>query len=274
MNGEECSLKCIDTGDIGEVKNGTIYYRGRKDDTIKRFGNKVNLQYIESKVMECLEIKTCSCIWLPKLMLLVLYFSSETFSSYELSKVIKSKLEEKCWPDKLIKVNNLPTNTHGKTSRLTLSKMFEKDTLAQQNILPSVAFIEELLLGKNLKIDEIKDKTFEAVGGTSFLAITMCNKLSHMYPKLGNLILPNLISNNKSINEIVQIIQKDYFYEKRKSKKRLKSPDSKSKRLASMQTINEIQKYSAIQHIVFEELWKYNTGKCVDASPTLCAIKK
>ncbi|XP_041973079.1 beta-alanine-activating enzyme isoform X2 [Aricia agestis] len=32
--------EALDTGDIGEIRNGTVYYRGRRDDVIKRFGNK------------------------------------------------------------------------------------------------------------------------------------------------------------------------------------------------------------------------------------------
>ncbi|XP_013140659.1 PREDICTED: acyl-CoA synthetase family member 4 [Papilio polytes] len=268
---EECSLKFVDTGDIGEVSNGTVYYRGRKDDIIKRFGNKINLQYIENTVMQCSEVKTCSCIWLPKLMLLVLYYSSETIKSHDLSILIKGKLEEKHWPDKIIKVDNLPTNLHGKTSKQILSTMFEND-LNKPTIPATNAFLEELtsMLRTTLPIEEIKNKNYQSIGGTSFLAIAMCNKLSHTYPQLGNFILPYLISNNKTIQDIVQLVEKDYSYEEMKSKKRTKKPDFRSKRLAyALSEVLELDR----NLVEFQELWKFDTGKCVDASPTLCSYK-
>lgn len=262
----------MDTGDIGEVSNGTVYYRGRKDDIIKRFGNKINLQYIENTVMQCSEVKTCSCIWLPKLMLLVLYYSSETIKSHDLSILIKGKLEEKHWPDKIIKVDNLPTNLHGKTSKQILSTMFEND-LNKPTIPATNAILEELtsMLRTTLPIEEIKNKNYQSIGGTSFLAIAMCNKLSHTYPQLGNFILPYLISNNKTIQDIVQLVEKDYSYEEMKSKKRTKKPDFRSKRLAyALSEVLELDR----NLVEFQELWKFDTGKCVDASPTLCSYKK
>ncbi|CAG5044755.1 unnamed protein product [Parnassius apollo] len=275
-NGEECSLKFIDTGDIGEVTQGTIYYRGRKDDTIKRFGNKVNLQFIENNIMEHSGLKTCSCIWLPKLMLLVVYFSSETVSCQELSDYIKSKLEDKYWPDKIIKVDSLPINAHGKTSKQILSKMFEGDLVApKMKNSPSLAFQQELtlLLRNKFIIDEIKDKTFFSIGGTSFLAITICNKLSLLYPQLGSLILPYLIENKNTVQDIIQMIEKEYVDEKKISKKRTKRPESRSKRFAPNRGMKEIlDKNKAL--VQFEELWKYDTGKCVDASPTLYVTKQ
>ncbi|XP_068627753.1 beta-alanine-activating enzyme [Battus philenor] len=270
-NGEERSLKFVDTGDLGEVHNGTIYYRGRKDDTIKRFGHKVNLQYIENSIMECSEVKTCSCIWLPKLVLLVLYYSSEKICTKDLSILIKGKLDEKYWPDKIIKVDNLPMSTHGKTSKHILSKMFEND-LVTPTIPPTLAFLEELtlMLKTNLNVEQMKNKTFLSIGGTSFLAIAMCNKLSHVYPELGNLILPHLISNIKTVQEITKLIEKNYNYDECKLKKRFQRSEPKAKKLAM--TLSKVFELDRTR-VEFQEFWKYDTGKCVDASPTLCIVK-
>ncbi|XP_034825211.1 beta-alanine-activating enzyme [Maniola hyperantus] len=271
---EENSLKFIDTGDIGEVKNGTIYYRGRKDDIIKRFGHKVNLQAIEATVMQCPRVKTCSCVWLPKPMLLVVYFSSETLSSQELLNFLKCKLNEKFWPDKTIKVDNLPTNPHGKISKQMLSQLFEKSSQMPKTLDSlRLMFLKELKvsLGLNVTYEDIKHKDFFAVGGTSFLAVLMCNKLSLMYPQFGHFILPFLVIRKKTIDEIIQLAYQELNLEVKTSKKRLKRSRSNTESfISTAQSTKKLVKnpehQTPVEYVV---LWLYDTGKCVDASPTL-----
>ncbi|XP_047989312.1 beta-alanine-activating enzyme [Leguminivora glycinivorella] len=254
----------IDTGDLGEVKHGTIYYRGRKDDVIKRFGNKVNLQLIESTIMLCPRVKTCSCLWLPKPMLLVVYFSSEMLSSRELSDFLKCKLDDKHWPDKIVRVDNLPTNPHGKVSKLILSRMLESSS----NLLPGVKsiFLKELneTFNKNFSYDSIKNKDFFSLGGTSFLAVSMCNKISLSFPKLSKFILPHLLTDTKSIDEILELSNKEFKMDKKVSSR-------KGKRARSNTGTYSSKRASVCPSHVddFIVLWTHDTGKCVDASPSL-----
>lgn len=264
---EENSLKFVDTGDLAKVKNGTIYYRGRKDDIIKRFGHKVNLQAIEATIMLCPRVKTCSCIWLPKPLLLVVYFSSETLTSQELSDFLKCKLEDKHWPDKIIRVDNLPTNRHGKVSKMILSEMYESVSFTPQTYHSlKESFLKELkaTINRNFIYDEIKDKDFFAIGGTSFLAVTLCNKLSFICPKFSKIILPYLMSQKHTIDDIMEFAQKELCNDDSKPKKRLK-------RIRSSRTIIASKKSSLTRAnpVDFIILWTYDTGKCVDASPTL-----
>ncbi|CAG9563352.1 unnamed protein product [Danaus chrysippus] len=268
---ETNSLKFIDTGDIGEVRNGTIYYRGRTDDVIKRFGQKVSLQEIQTTIMMCPRVKSCSCIWLPKPMLLVVYFASETLNSQELSDFLKCKLEEKHWPDKIIKVDSIPTNPHGKISKKILQQMFEKSP----QILPTldslrVLFLKELkaALSKNFTYDEVKEHDFFSIGGTSFLAVSMCNKLSLACPQFGKFILPYLLSHNRKIDDIMQLALQELGLKEIKSKKRLRSA-SYTESIASGSQKKTVKIINSQNPMEFILLWTYDTGKCVDASPTL-----
>lgn len=254
----------IDTGDLAEVKHGTMYYRGRLDDVIKRFGNKVNLQLIESTIMLCPRVKTCSCLWLPKPMLLVVYFSSETLSSRELSDFLKCKLDDKHWPDKIVRVDNLPTNPHGKVSKLILSRMFESSS----QLLPGVKsiFLKELndTFSKNFSYDSIKNKDFFSIGGTSFLAVSMCNRMSLSFPKLSKFILPHLLSDTKSIDEILELSNNEFKIDKKVSNRRVKRPRSQTETYGSKRA--SVGPSNVDDFIV---LWTHDTGKCVDASPSL-----
>lgn len=270
----------MDTGDIGEVKNGTIYYRGRRDDTIKRFGHKVHLQYIEASIMQCPKVKTCACLWLPKPLLLVVYFSSESINSQELSDFLKCKLDDKHWPDKIIRVNNLPTNNHGKISKQALCKEYEKTTGIPQTLdsLKSLFLNElKLVLRKCFTYDQIKNKDFFAIGGTSFLALSMCNRLSLTFPAFGKLILPYLITQQNTIDEIMQIVQKDIFGDesnRKKAIKRFRTTSETSKAAENNVDTQSCKKANIIldsstNYVEFVTLWTFDTGKCVDASPTL-----
>ncbi|KAF9421749.1 hypothetical protein HW555_002430 [Spodoptera exigua] len=275
---EQNSLKFLDTGDIGELKSGTVYYRGRRDDIIKRFGHKVNLMNIEAAIMQCPKVKTCACLWLPKPMLLVVYFSSETISSQELSDFLKCKLDDKHWPDKIIRVDNLPTNRHGKISKNILSNIFEKHVrMPQTEDSIKVTFIKELKasLGENFVYDQIKNKDFFALGGTSFLAVSLCNNLSQTCPQLGKLILPYLMTQKNTIDEIMEIVYKQLGSDEIKVKKPLKRTRSNSEKRFDSSSLasNEIVKKSSLEATIgsveFTTIWKHDTGKCVDASPVL-----
>ncbi|KOB65607.1 putative AMP dependent ligase [Operophtera brumata] len=261
---EENFLKFVDTGDYGEINNGTVYYRGRKDDTIKRFGHKVHLQLIESTVMQCPRVKTCSCIWLPKPLLLVVYFSAETLNSQELSDFLKCKLDDKHWPDKVIRVDNLPTNSHGKISKLLVSSMFEKSFGKSQNLdimTLKLNFLKELklALGGNFTYEQVKDKHFFSIGGTSFHAVSMCNRLSLICPQFGKFILPYLMSQVHTIEEIMLIVHKEICLEETKSKKRTKRSISHPESDCSPKKANN-EKLSC-NPVEFIVLWAYDTGK-------------
>lgn len=232
------------------------------------------MQLIESTIMQCPRVKTCSCVWLPKPSLLVVYFSSETLNSQELSDFLKCKLDDKHWPDKVVRVDNLPTNSHGKISKLLISSMCEKNLGNPQNLdsmtLKSI-FLKELKVAmcRNFTYEQIKDKHFFAIGGTSFLAVSMCNKLSLTCPQFGKLILPYLMSQRHTIGEIMIIVQKEICLEEPRSKKRTKRcmshPESFND-YASKKTNRESVLCNSLEFIV---VWSYDTGKCVDASPTL-----
>ncbi|XP_072942100.1 beta-alanine-activating enzyme isoform X2 [Epargyreus clarus] len=273
---EENSLKFIDTGDYGETKNGITYYRGRKDDTIKRFGHKVNLQLIETTIMQCPRVKTCSCIWLPKPMLLVVYYSSETLSSQELSDFLKCKLDDKHWPDKVIRADTLPTNSHGKLSKRILTQMCEKNLLTPKSsdtLRESFLLELKFLLHRNFKYEDIKDKDFFSIGGTSFLAIALCNKLSLTHPQFANIILSHLISQKDTIEEIFRVAQKELGVEEKKTKKRIRRSSSNSVSFVSTSKSYKKRSDSPINPVDFAVIWSYDTGKCVDASPTLFKTK-
>lgn len=264
----------IDTGDLGEMKNGIIYYRGRRDDVIKRFGHKVNMQAIETVVMQCPKINSCSCIWLPKPSLLIVYYSSEMVDNQELIDFLKIKLDHISLPDRVIKVKSLPVNEHGKISKKILMKLYESSntsSMSRENFRSK--FLRELRSSLNLTCpyNVIKDKDFFSMGGTSILAVTLCNKLCHDYPELARLVLPHLLSHKNTIGKILRIVQKVEFVNTNANKLMLKSKRSKCSIDESISE-TELPKRSNTEvnaKVTLSEMWSYDTKKCVDATPAL-----
>lgn len=262
----------MDTGDVGEMQNGTIYYRGRTDDVIKRFGYKINLQFIENTAMHCPRIKACSCIWMPKPRLLVVYFSSEAFSSQDLSDFLKCKLDDRHWPDKIIRVDNLPTNAHGKITRALVTKSFDRlDYPVTFNHLKA-KFLMELRdhLNQRFTGDDVKDKDFFSLGGTSFLAVSLCNKLSQIDASFGRCLLPHLMTPMKTIHQVLEELRKDIKrntaeHTNIKTLKRVASESASS----CVNSTSYKKKSTTVIPPQIVVLWTYDTNKCVDASPTL-----
>ena len=221
--------------------------------------------------MQCPRVKTCSCIWLPKPNILVVYYSSENLSSQELSDFLKCKLDDKHWPDKIIRVDNLPTNSHGKTSKQILSQMFENSHFTHTFDSLKDLLLKELkiLLNRQFIYEEIKDTDFFSIGGTSFQAVALCNKISTISPQFGKFILPYLLTHGNKISEILSVAIKQLRLEDKKSKKKLKRPMSISESLSTNQSVKKVIENSTSGSIELINVWSYDTGKCVDASPTL-----
>lgn len=272
------SLKFVDTGDIGEIKSGTVYYRGRKDDIIKRFGHKINLLAIETTIMQCPKVRTCSCLWLPKPMLLVVYFTAENLSSQELSDFLKCKLDDKHWPDKIVRVDNLPINSHGKITKQIIAKMFERTAAPQTADSLKTIFLKELkaAMSASLTFDQIAHKNFFSLGGTSFLAISICNKISLTYPQFGKLIMPYLLSHKNTIDEILKIANDKIGVggeKAKKSGKRMMVAGEGGTQITNFGASKRSSALSFSSAVEFNTMWSQDTGKCVDASPTLFQTK-
>lgn len=258
------------------MKNGTIYYRGRRDEVIKRFGHRVNTLIIESTVMLCPKITACACIWLQKPMLLVVYYSSVTFNCQDLTNFLKCKLDDKHWPDKIIRVASIPINEHGKVSKKVLADLYNSElslTISENSFKET--FMTELnaTLVSDMSYEDIKDKDFFSIGGTSFTAITICNRISQCCPEFGKILLPNLVTRRHTIDKIVQQARKRILNietkEGKRKKARRRSSANESTALPAEEAVVKRNTNTPSELAEFVVLWTYDTGKCIDASPTI-----
>ena len=201
------------SGDIVQVKDNHIWYVGRSDNQIKRFGQRINLDYIEKCVCECAHVTSCTVVLEPILacgVLLHLFavpnlLKETNFDKYKssLCQSIKDTLPKASQPDQVHIVSKLPLTSHGKVDKtqvlktlvdrysnrndnvpvdVALSKMWQESI--EENPNNNTAFKEN-----NDSLDKSKsdcgpllpyvkpDDTFVLQGGDSLRAVQLAERI-------------------------------------------------------------------------------------------------
>ena len=138
------------TGDWAYVKNGSIWFCGRRDRQIKRMGKRVNLHSIERQIMEQLLESPCSLALeeADKRSHSALHlFVAEKSSSYDNEKLpslkynLRNLLPVEARPDYVHVVSHLPMTAHGKIDRDALLAGVEKTSMLG-NMTSTKEFLE------------------------------------------------------------------------------------------------------------------------------------
>lgn len=254
------------TGDLVKRINGKIYWHGRTNDMIKRFGEKVNLSKIEACASEYLESSRVACVFVKKRIILS-YESSENLNE-QLYNHFKNKLTPNEIPDDVRRVDFLPMNEHGKISKEDLRELY-REIYANEK-MRAIDNVEDIFLDAinqmfNLKLskpsessgDEPDGKrirsdiysTFNQLGGKSFDALRITMKIENIMNVTSNGLLPKLLDNQHTIKELCEYLTKLV-------------PKNESP-----------TKTSKFQNNLIQELHTYDLKKCVDSSPALLEIE-
>ena len=192
------------TGDWAYVKDGCIWFCGRKDRQIKRMGKRINLDTVEQEISEKLSNKPCSLV-LEKVTSShskIHLFVADNLSSKN-SEIITSSLPHEAKPDFIHMVSHLPVTAHGKVDRKALLKSILKisDSLATTSVREFLkhAWKESLLVSDKSKTfsfvgnypqdldGEIVDENhmFLACGGSSLSAVKLADIIESWIVKQG-----------------------------------------------------------------------------------------
>lgn len=279
------------TGDLGEINsNGQIFFRGRSDRVIKRYGHKVNLLEIENIASNFVEVDHCACVWLPKYNSLLLLFSSFIDVNESLWKYLKTKLKHHSLPDHIHRIDEIPLSSHGKISTSQAYVIYESLIKSKQMQLDNLFLntIREMLPSENQNfIESIEDKSFSELGGNSIMSLQFINKLEN----ITNMNYTNIFSYLMSTNSLRTVMQafktevvnfknlqlnssdfpeKCFVNKKFDSnfisgveRKRHSTPDEGFSKRACISVKNG----NGDAEIKMQ--WKINLGKCIDANPVL-----
>ena len=123
---KEGKTNCYRTGDLGFIKNGKLYCRGRKDSQIKYKGYRIELSEIEAVISSVTGVESCSVLAKRNSegeVRMIKAFASGTASEASIREEISKKLPEYMIPKTIKILGSLPINQNGKIDRKELEHL-------------------------------------------------------------------------------------------------------------------------------------------------------
>ncbi|KAF5293950.1 hypothetical protein FQR65_LT10964 [Abscondita terminalis] len=247
------------TGDLVNLKDNKLFYVGRSNHIIKRFGRKINLLKIEQIVLEKSQVLN-SCIWVERLQKLVLFVVVTDFDVATKGKItdkLRIKLIQvlptEYIPDDIETVPYLPITSHGKIDTQTLEMFYYSSMKCNSN--ENVVDLLHLLWCKHLgfsrdDVVEHLDCNFFDLGGNSIGAIQCISEFSERVGADYSDAFSSMLF-GKTLRDCSELIKDIKIKVNRKRK---------SEGWIEMESLNSIE---------MKVKWKHCLKACVDSSPVI-----
>lgn len=193
------------TGDIFKNDSGKLYFIGRKDDVLKRWGTRFCLSEIERVARMNENVADCSCVSIKLAnhikvgLFVVLHANTETLQS--IKDLLKEKLPKSSWPDLVEAIPLIPLTKHGKVCKDTLRKM------CTEQRSPTREWFNELW-DRYTSTNGQGSLDFLSAGGNSFTALQFFNELKTEFGELSGSSFFDLLLQRKTQDELWQSIVK------------------------------------------------------------------
>ena len=114
------------TGDIVKYNEyGEIIYISRKDFQIKRQGYRIELGEIEAGANSVAKVKACACIYDKEADCLALVYEGAVKDPNVVLDAVKKKVPPYMYPDKVLRIKDMPKNANGKLDRKALQTIYK-----------------------------------------------------------------------------------------------------------------------------------------------------
>nr|XP_057930220.1 beta-alanine-activating enzyme isoform X2 [Doryrhamphus excisus] len=187
------------TGDWVDIRDGQLFYLGRKDRTVKRHGKRVNLDNLQQLLLSLPEVEACAVCLHEEAFRLLAFVVTEASAGRKqapppssgcsgdprrhLLEQLTPLLPSYGIPDTLVLVPALPLTPHGKVDMRALVKIYQRQHLDADPSHGDVAQLEQTLrtlwqdaLGlDNSAFDERSNFLFS--GGDSLKALRLCEDI-------------------------------------------------------------------------------------------------
>ena len=124
---KEKNINCYKTGDIGYIKDGKLYCKGRKDNQVKYKGYRIELNDIEYNINLIKGVIECAVVAKYNENLIVKTIKAFVVTNNKDSKYIRTELEKLIpgymMPKTIKIIDKLPINQNGKVDRRALSEL-------------------------------------------------------------------------------------------------------------------------------------------------------
>ncbi|XP_059240341.1 beta-alanine-activating enzyme isoform X2 [Mustela nigripes] len=112
------------TGDLVMVKDGEMFFLGRKDSQIKRHGKRLNIELVQQVAEGLQQVESCAVTWYNQEKLILFVVSKNDFVKEYIFKELQKHLPSHANPDELLLIESLPFTSHGKIDVLELNKIY------------------------------------------------------------------------------------------------------------------------------------------------------
>ncbi|XP_072383324.1 beta-alanine-activating enzyme [Diabrotica undecimpunctata] len=251
------------TGDLALLKNGKLYYKGRKNNVIKRFGQKINLTQIEETIFEKFGLES-RCVWSQKHNKILAFILIKENHNSDVKERILDKLRSKLvhalpensFPDYFDIIQQLPITSHGKVDTNKLETFYTISiNVSNGNVLHTFINLWCKYLGvSNNDTDYLNNYTFFEMGGNSISLMQLIEEF-------------RTLTKNQYTDEIVSTIFEKNFADCVNVVSQMSKKLVCNAKCEKSMDFDTPVKRPKIQPGEIEILWKYDLKACVDSSP-------
>ncbi|KAJ1530778.1 hypothetical protein ONE63_005631 [Megalurothrips usitatus] len=286
------------TGDIVEIEaDGNIYYVGRKNLVIKRWGHRVNLENIEDIALNHTSVKNAFCYWddvQHKLYLIATVRDNVTILDLQRYFLQSVRQDDRMLiPDEILLVPEISLTHHGKVNRHVDFGLLDMTISTQRKFRVQRQFAQFFsqalgLASLGLEGKYLEERSFLDLGGNSMVAMTLITELEAAFGSCPD-DLAGLLLSGKSLKDTCDRLCQYYetkppiteqdgtstqcgeseesFVEK--TLKLKKAQENFMPSTSEGPCKRDIEASLKSMELIFS--WKVNMGKCIDASP-LCIM--
>uniref|UniRef100_A0A9L0I4S6 Beta-alanine-activating enzyme n=1 Tax=Equus asinus TaxID=9793 RepID=A0A9L0I4S6_EQUAS len=206
------------TGDFVTVKDGEIFFLGRKDSQIKRHGKRLNIELVQQVAEGLQEVESCAVTWYNQEKLILFMVSKNDLVKDYIFEELQKHLPSHAIPDELVLIDSLPFTSHGKIDVSELNKIYlnyinlksECKLNGKEELWEKLQHLWKSILSLSEDLLRIPDESlFLNSGGDSLKSIRLLNEIE----KLVGTSVPGLLEIilNSSILEIYNHIVQTVF---------------------------------------------------------------
>ncbi|XP_044080918.1 beta-alanine-activating enzyme isoform X1 [Neovison vison] len=208
------------TGDLVTVKDGEMFFLGRKDSQIKRHGKRLNIELVQQVAEGLQQVESCAVTWYNQEKLILFVVSKNDLVKEYIFKELQKHLPSHAIPDELLLIESLPFTSHGKIDVLELNKIYlnylnlksECKLNGKEELWEKLQYLWKSIL--NLSEDPLKvpdESLFLNSGGDSLKSVRFLNEIEKLVgtsvPGLLEIILSSSIL--EIYNHVLQIVFPD-----------------------------------------------------------------
>ncbi|XP_053462035.1 beta-alanine-activating enzyme isoform X2 [Nycticebus coucang] len=186
------------TGDFVTVKDGEIFFLGRKDSQIKRHGKRLNIELVQQVAEELQQVESCAVTWYKQEKLLLFIVSKDSLVKDYVFKELQKHLPSHAIPDELVLIDVLPFTSHGKIDVSELNKLYlnyihlksEYKLNGKEELWEKLQYFWKSILSLSEDLLKVPDESFFLnSGGDSLKSIRLLNEIE----KLIGVSVPGLL---------------------------------------------------------------------------------